>query len=148
MHRPTRLAARDQVAMEPMQLSQTRFVKIDGTHVTAAVDTAEDARIAVKELRHKKRELTHLKRALVRQRKAAQAAAARAARRRKSKPKGFLAKTGAVIDFLASLPAVFGRGEARMDLPALEREVKRTDEILHNLDTVRLQIEGKLLHLT
>ena len=131
-----------------MQLSETRFVRIEGTHVTAAVDTAEDARIAIKELRHKKRELTHLKRALIRQRKAAEAAAARAARRKRSKPKGFFARTLAVFDFLAALPGAFGRAQARMDIPSLERETRRADEILHNLDTVRLQIEGKLLHHT
>lgn len=131
-----------------MQLSETRFVKIEGTHVTAAVDTAEDAKLAVKELRHKKRELTHVKRALVRQRKVAEAAAARAGRRKKSKPKGFIAKTRAVLDFLAGIGTALGGGKPGMDLPTLEREVKRTDEILHNLDTVRLQIEGKLLHHT
>ncbi len=131
-----------------MQLSETRFVKIEGTHVTAAVDTPEDAKIAIKELRHKKREFTHHKRALVRQRKAAETAAARAARRKRGKPKGFLAKTMAAIDFVASLPGVLGRAQARMDIPNLEREARRTDEILHNLHTVRLQIEGKLLHHT
>ena len=128
-----------------MTLSETRYVKIDGTEVTAAVDTIDEARIAVKELRHKKREFAHQKRALLRQRKAAEAQAARA-KRKKVKQRGFLAKTRAVVDFLVSLPGAFGRANAMMDLPKIEREIKKTDDIVHNIDTVILQIEGKLLH--
>ena len=130
-----------------MHIAQTRFVTIEGTEVTAAVDSADEAKIAVKELRHKKKEYTHLKRALVRQRKAAAARAARASRKRGRK-KGFIAKARAVIDFVVSLPGAFGRASAKMDIPKIERELKRTDDILHNLDTVILQIEGKLLHHT
>ena len=128
-----------------MQITETRFIRIEGTHVAAAVDTADEAKLAVKELRHKKREFTHMKRALVRQRKAAEARAARAKRKR-ARPRGFLARTRAVIDFLAGLPGAFGRASAMMDLPKIEREIANTDDILHNLDTVMLQLEGKLLH--
>lgn len=131
-----------------MQLSETRYVQIDGTSVTASVDTADEARIAVKELRHKKRELTHVKRGLLRRKKAAEAVAARARRKRAAKPKGFFAKARATFDFVASLPGAFGRANTMMDLPDIERELKRTDETLHNVDTVLLQIEGKLLHLS
>ena len=130
-----------------MQITETRFVHIEGTHVAAAVDSADEAKLAVKELRHKKREFTHQKRSLVRQKKAAEARAARAKRNR-AKKRGFLAKTRAAIDFLASLPGAFGRANAMMDLPKIERDMATTDDILHNIDTVMLQLEGKLLHKT
>ena len=128
-----------------MHITETRYVRIEGTEVTAAVDTADEAKIAVKELRHKKREVAHAKRGLQRQKKAAEAVAARAKRKR-AKKRGFLARTRAAIDFLASLPAAFGRGKTIMDIPKLEREIARTDEISHNIDAVILQIEGRLIH--
>ena len=128
-----------------MTLSETRYVKIDGTSVVATVNTADEARIAVKELRHKKREFQHIKRLLLRQKKAAEAQAARA-RKRKAKPRSFLARAGAALDMLWRLPGAYGRAREIMDVPKLERECARTDEILHNLDAVLLQIEGRLIH--
>ena len=128
-----------------MHIAETRYVRIEGAVVTAAVDTADEAKIAIKELRHKKREYAHQKRGLLRQKKAAEARAARA-KRRKAKPRGFFAKTRAAIDFLLALPGAFGRANAMMDIPKIEREIARTDEISHNIDTVLLQIEGKLIH--
>ena len=47
-----------------LQLSDTRFVQIDGTRVALLVANDAEARIALKELRHKKRELLHYKRRL------------------------------------------------------------------------------------
>ena len=38
-----------------------------------------------------------------------------------------------------------GTASAKMDLPRIEEECARADEILHNLDSVMIQIEGKLL---
>ena len=43
-----------------MQLAPMRFVKIDGTAVSVTVTSAEEAKAALKELRHKKRELKFL----------------------------------------------------------------------------------------
>ena len=128
-----------------MQLAETRFVRIDGTEVTAAVDSADQAKIAIKELRHKKREVAHQKKALQRQKRAAEAQAARA-RRKKAKPRGFIEKTRAVIDFVSGVANAFGRASAIMDIPKLEREIARSDELMHNIDTVILKIQGKLIH--
>ena len=133
-----------------MQLSETRFVKIEGTAVSAAVTTADEAKLALKELRHKKKEVAHRKRALLRQKKAADALTSRSKRRTARTPKrqGLLAKTRSAIEFLAGLPAVFQRVGAQMDGPKLEREIVETDDIAHNLDTVILKIEGQLLHFS
>src|SRR5262245_29088800 len=128
-----------------MQLSETRFVKIEGTSVTASVNTAEEARHAAKEVRQKKREFAHIKRDLLRQKKAAERQASQAKRKRAPR-QGFLSKLGSAFATVASLTSAYGRASAIMDLPRIERECATTDEILHNLDAVLIQIEGKLLH--
>lgn len=130
-----------------MQLSETQFVKIDGTSVTASVDTADEAKRAAKELRQKKREFTHIKRGLQRQRKAAERQASQAKRRRAPKP-GFLSKVRSAFAAVAGIAGAYGRASVIMDLPRLERECAATDEILHNIETVLIQIEGKLLQLS
>lgn len=134
-----------------MQLSETRFVRIDGTSVSAVVNTAAEARIAVKEIRQKKREYTHIKRGLLRQRKAAEKVA-NAKQKGKGKgtrkSPGLLSRIGSTITTVASLAGAYGDATAKMDLPRIERECAATEEILHNLDTVLIQIEGKLLHLS
>ena len=55
-----------------MQLSETRFVKIDGTNISASVNSATEAKIAIKEIRQKKKEFAHIKRGLMRQKKDAE----------------------------------------------------------------------------
>ena len=50
-----------------MQLAPLRFTKIEGTTVAVNVASAEEAKAAVKELRHKKRELKFLRGALAKQ---------------------------------------------------------------------------------
>ena len=131
-----------------MQLSETRFVRIDGTSVTAAVNTAAEAKIAVKEIRQKKREYGHIKRGLLRQRKAAERVASAARRKKQPKKQGLLARVGSTLSKVVSLAGAYGTASAAMDLPRLERESAATEEILHNLDTVLIQIEGKLLRLS
>ena len=130
-----------------MELSDTRYIRIDGTSVTASVNTAAEAKIAVKEIRQKKREFMHIKRGLLRQRKAAERVVS-AARKRKPKPAGFLSRVGSTLSKVASIAGARGTASAAMDLPRLERECAATEEILHNLDAVLIQIEGKLLRLS
>jgi len=128
-----------------MQLSETRFVKIEGTTVTASVNTAAEAKHAAKEVRQKKREFAHIKRGLLRQKKAAAHRVSQAQRKRDRK-EGFLSRVRSAFATVASFTGAYGRGSAIMDLPRIERECAATDEILHNLDAVLIQIEGKLLH--
>ena len=64
-----------------MQLAAMRFTKIEGTAVSVTVTSAEEAKAALKELRHKKRELKFLRGALVRKRKGARAQQIRNAKR-------------------------------------------------------------------
>ena len=53
-----------------MKLSDTRFIRIDGTHVELMATNDDEARTALAELRHKKKELLHWKRRLRRRRAA------------------------------------------------------------------------------
>lgn len=127
-----------------MQLSATRYVKIDGTSVSAAVNTAAEAKHAIKEVRQKKRELAHVKRGLLREKKAAEKQAGAASRGR-AKKQSMLAKAFSTV---AAVAGSFSTASAKMDLPRIERDCAQADEILHNLDAVQIQLEGKLLHLS
>ena len=49
---------------------------------------------------------------------------------------------------MASVAGAYGTAAAKMDLPRIEQECAKTDEILHNLDSVMIQIEGKLLRFS
>lgn len=127
-----------------MLLAETRFIKIEGTTVRADVRSAAEAKIAAKEVKQKKREYSHIRKGLMRELKAAQKIAGKPAAKSKRQA-GLLSKVGSAI---AGLATAHGTARARMDVHALEEECARTDEILHNLDAVLIQIQGKLLHLT
>lgn len=130
-----------------MQLSETRFVRIDGTDISAAVNSATEAKIAIKEIRQKKKEFAHIKRGLLRQKKDAERISAKA-RGKKGAKTGFFHSVRATVSRMASVAGAYGTAAAKMDLPRIEAECARTDEILHNLDSVLIQIEGKLLRFS
>lgn len=129
-----------------MELAETRFVRFEGTVVTASPTTPDEARLAIKELRHKKRELGHVRRTLLRQQRAL-------ARRTKKTPRQRRPRSGRVARTLQRLyarieEALFGwtaRRPAVPDPALITRELKRTDELLHNIDSCIIQLEGKLL---
>jgi hypothetical protein len=123
-----------------MQLREMRFARIEGTEVRVEVKSEQEARAAIKELRHKKKELALLKRRIARQElrarrtiERAEEAAAREARRR-----GLFAT-------LRRVSRVFRKREALPDIDAIRGELDKTDEILHNLDSCIIQLEGRLL---
>lgn len=131
-----------------MQLSETRFVRIEGTSVSATVTTAAEAKIAIKEIRQKKREFSHIKRGLMRDKKAAERIANAARKKSKNASSGFLANVLSTASKVASMAGAYGSASARMDLPRIEADCARAEETLHNLDTVLIQMEGKLLQLS
>lgn len=133
----------------PMELAATKFVKIDGTKVTVAVNSAEEARVAIKEIKHKKREVAHLRRVLARKRKIAQARALRAARARPRARKrpGWLSWVGSGLMALLARPLVqAARAKPVLDLPTIERDCVALEELGHSLDACMLQLEGRLIH--
>jgi hypothetical protein len=129
-----------------MQLAPMRYTKIDGTAVAVSVRSATEAKAAVKELRHRKRELKLLRAALVRRQRALRPT--RGSRRSRAEPSTL---SNAVIDGLGGLiGGLFEHTPARQraggrDLAEIEREIGRLDETLHNIEGCILQLQGKLL---
>jgi hypothetical protein len=124
-----------------MKLSQARFVSILGTEVLANPSSAADAKLALRELRQKKKEFALRRRALIAQQKSAKAAAEKAegggARKRSS-------------SVFAALGRLVGRARAakpKRALAEIESDIGQVDEILFNLDSCAVQIEGRLLHM-
>lgn len=125
-----------------MKLSPARYISILGTEVHAAVTTAAEGKTALKEIRQKKNEFGLKRRALVYQQKTAKEAAERAQGTRTDRR-----KTGLV----ASLRRLFGLIQARApkrSVAELESQIHDIDEILFNLESCKVQIEGKLLSLS
>jgi predicted nucleic acid-binding Zn-ribbon protein len=116
-----------------MQLAPMRYSKIDGTAVAVSVKSALEAKAAVKELRHKKRELKFLRAALSRRLQAVRPKPAR----RRSRMQSSLVEAATVA-----------REERRArDPEEIEREMHNIDETLHNIEGCILQLQGKLLTL-
>ena len=123
-----------------------RFTKIEGTTVGVHVTSAEEAKAALKELRHKKKELKFLRGALAKQHKASKP------KRGKAKP---VPKSGletffddmrwGIASMLAAKPEP-SAAKPRKPTPAeIEQELRDLDEILHNLEGCILQLQGKLI---
>ncbi len=124
-----------------MQLSSARFVSIIGTEVHANPASNAEGKIALRELRQKKKEFGLRRRALLSQQKAARDAAERAeGRPARAKKTGLFAAVG----------RLFRKAKARApkrDLAEIDADLKAVDDILFNIDSCAVQIEGKLLRL-
>jgi septal ring factor EnvC (AmiA/AmiB activator) len=123
-----------------MQLREMRFAKIEGLEVLVEVHSAAEAKSAIRELKHKKKELALLKRRLLKEQAAARRAEAREERERERQ-----ARQRGVVATLRRVSRVFRSKAPERDLEAIGRDVDRTDEILHNIDSCIIQLEGKLL---
>jgi hypothetical protein len=123
-----------------------RFTKIEGTTVAVHVSNAEEAKAALKELRHKKKELKFLRSALAKQHKASRPSRGKA----KSPPKSGLETffddmRWGIASMLASKPEPAPAKPRKPTAAEIERELRDLDEILHNLEGCMLQLQGKLL---
>lgn len=123
-----------------MQLREMRFATIDGTEVAVKVATPAEAKSAIKELRHKKKEIDVLKKKLGKELKRAQAAAEKAEREaaRARRQTGLFAA-------LRRISGVFRKSRVGEDVPRLETDLDRLDEISLNIDSCIVQLEGRLL---
>ncbi len=132
-----------------MQLAPMRYTKIDGTAVAVSVTSAVEAKAALKELRHKQRELKFLRSALRRRLKHVRPPAQQAGKRKPAV--SWLRWIGRGIWWVfASLfeVATVPKAERRARNPAeMEQELHRIDETLHNIEGCILQLQGKLLTL-
>jgi hypothetical protein len=131
-----------------MQLAPMRYTKIDGTAVAVSVKSATEAKAAVKELRHKKRELRFLRAALVRRLAAVRP---KVRRGRAQPPPSMLSRSLSGIGWLVAglvEVATVSREERRArDPDEIEGEIHAIDETLHNIEGCILQLQGKLLTL-
>jgi hypothetical protein len=130
-----------------MQLAPMRYTKIDGTAVAVSVKSATEAKAAVKELRHKKRELSFMRKELMRRQRALRPKQGN--RRRRAEQATTLSRTinglGGFIGGLFEHATTSHEGGSGRALPDIEREIRRLDETLHNIEGCILQLQGKLL---
>jgi hypothetical protein len=123
-----------------MKLTPMRFTIIEGTDVTVQVTSPADAKRAIKELRHRKKEVGLHRRVLLRQQKAAQKEEARSERASAER-----ARRRGVIASVTRVASLFRKEKPIYDLASIEQELHMTDDVMHNIDECILQIEGKLL---
>jgi len=129
-----------------MQPAPLRFVAVEGTQVSVNVRSAAEAKAALRELRHKRKEMTFQKRALTRELKGAQKQA------KPPKPSRFAAvrlyqRAKSVAGGMASLGRRIASTTPARTVQAIEREVRVCDDTMFNIDSCIIQVEGKLLHL-
>jgi hypothetical protein len=123
-----------------MKLTPMRFTTIEGTDVTVHVTSPDDAKRAIKELRHRKKEVGLHRRVLVRQQKAAQKEEVRSERASAER-----ARRRGVIASVTRVASLFRKEKPIYDLASIQQELQMTDDVMHNIDECILQIEGKLL---
>jgi hypothetical protein len=123
-----------------MKLTPMRFTTIEGTDVTVQVTTSSDAKLAIKELRHRKKEVGLHRRALQRQHKTAQKEHVRTERASVAR-----SKRRGVVASVTRMVSLFRKEKPIYDLDSIEQELHMSDEVMHNIDACILQIEGKLL---
>lgn len=128
-----------------MNLIAMRYARIEGTEVMVEVRSAVEAKAAIKELRHKKKELALLKKRLVKEQRTSRAAHARAERERTraAKAKGVVASLRRMGRMISGEAPV----EAR-DPDLIGHDLRQMDDIAHNIDSCIVQLEGKLLTLS
>lgn len=124
-----------------MQLREMRYAKIDGTDVSVQVQSAAEAKMAIKELKHKKKELGLIRKKMVREQVSAKRILSReeAARARENRKRGVFAA-------LRRVSRVFANKKMELpDVEAITMGLEQTDEILHNIESCIIQLEGRLL---
>jgi hypothetical protein len=134
----------------PMHMAPMRYTKIDGTAVAVSVKSATEAKAAVKELRHKKRELKFQRAELVKRQRALRSRQGAKRRRRAGDTSAMSSAINGIGGLIGGLfdHATLSAEERRDRDPAhIEREIRRIDETLHNIDGCILQLQGKLLTL-
>lgn len=131
-----------------MKLSDTRFIRIDGTHVELMATNDDEARTALAELRHKKKELLHWKRRLRRRRAALERTGRHIEMGGTSphlSPIGYIGRAlGAVVHWLSGWnPFPGGLGLPRT-LEGIAQDLNTLDEVQQNVEAAMLHIEGRL----
>ena len=128
-----------------MQLAPMRYTKIEGTAVAVTVTSAQEAKAALKELRHKKRELKFLRGALVRRQRTARAKEPASNKRKRSPTRRAFAGIGALIAWLFEMATVSPADRRARNPAEIAKDLQDIDETLHNVEGCIVQLQGKLL---
>lgn len=122
-----------------MQLASLKYATIDGTKVSVHVTSPHEAKEALKELKHKKKELQFTKRGLLRERTALEKAG------RKPRPSKYaIGRLWQNIKAARTTVARVASASTRT-VALIEREIHAVDETIFNVDSCILQLQGKLL---
>lgn len=123
-----------------MQLRPMKYAKIEGTEVMVQVNTPVEAKAAIKELRHRKKELGLLKKRLLRQQRDA-----RTALEKKDVAQTKKIKKGGLTGMATRLSRVLKSNTQAADLTTIDRDLRNLEQVAHNIESCILQIEGRLL---
>ncbi len=123
-----------------MQLRPLHYAKIEGTEVMVQVNTPVEAKEAIKELRHRKKELGLLKKRLLRQQRDA-----RTAMDKKEASQSKKIRKGGLTGMATRLSRVLTSDPHGADLATIERDLRNLEQVTHNIESCILQIEGRLL---
>lgn len=123
-----------------MQLRPMHYAKIEGTEVMVQVNSPAEAKAAIKELRHRKKEVGLLKKRLIRQQRDA-----RTALEKKEATQNRKIKKGGLTGMATRLSRVLKSGTHGADLTAIDGELRNLEQITHNIESCILQMEGRLL---
>lgn len=129
-----------------LELTPMHFTSVDGVSVTVRVDHPEEAKHALKELRHLKRQVRHHRKDLV---AAERAAKAREKRAKRQKPQPLFSSFGDYIGQSVASLATLLRPRAQQNAYRSARDIRadidRLDDLIQNVDGTRLEIEGRLV---
>jgi hypothetical protein len=131
-----------------MRLSKTRFIRIENTRVALLAANEDEARLALKELRHKKKELLHHKRRLRRRLKAIDVRDKREARVGTSPEMGpllYIGRSLGAVIVIATGWNPFPPRSRPQTRDAIMQDMNLLDEVLLNVNEAMLHIEGKLI---
>lgn len=123
-----------------MQLRPMQYAKIEGTEVMVQVKSPVEAKAAIKELRHRKKELGLLKKRLMRQQRDARTAA-----EKKEATQNRKIKKGGLTGMATRLSRVLKGDTHVADLSAIEADLRNLEQVAHNIESCILQMEGRLL---
>ena len=124
-----------------MELSPTRFISLNGAEVHATPQNAAEAKLALKEIKQKKKEFALRRRVLTDGIKQAKDAADRASgTAAQNRQRGFFASLHRMMRQVKAR-------EPKRALSELEAELKQVDQIVLNLDGCAIQLEGKILQM-
>lgn len=123
-----------------MQLRDMRYARIEGIEVSVQVHSADQAKAAIKELRHKKKELGLVKKRLLKEQRAARAALEKVERAHTKS-----SRRGGLRGLVSRVSKVMKSREPLRDLATVDADLGRIEDILHNVDSCIIQLEGRLL---